>query len=319
MAREKSTDPDHRSYANVLLVQRVLAVLQAVNKLQAITVKGISDECGIPASSVVRILETLCAERFLVHVSRRGGYALASRICTLSSGFHGTPLVVEKLKSHVDELTRFHLWPFSVATLDRDAMVVEYSSIPLSPLAHARTTFHKRLSLLSRAHGLAYVSFCNSTERRHLLRAAWAANNPDDRVLAGAHSVRHLIGATRRRGYALRASDLDLSTQTIAVPILVEPGRVIATLGMTFFRSVVREPKIAEYAAVLKLTAAAAVERIREELAMGGAVMAEATKPPPVPDAAAKPWPAAEPATDARRALPPIPAATHAGRSRRTH
>src|SRR5688500_12154524 len=184
MTNETSERADRRSYANVALVQRVLKVLEAVNKLPNITVKAISDACDIPAPSVVRILETLCAEGFLVQMSRRGGYVLSSRICTLSAGFHGTPLVVETLRAHVDELTRFHLWPFSVATLDRDAMVVQYSSIPLSPLAHVRTTYHKRLSLLSRAHGLAYASFCNRLERRHLVRLAVNARNPEDRVIA---------------------------------------------------------------------------------------------------------------------------------------
>ena len=69
---DQSPRADRRSYANVLLVQRVLAVLQTVNKLTHITVRAISDECGIPGPSVVRILETLCAEGFLVHMSRRG-------------------------------------------------------------------------------------------------------------------------------------------------------------------------------------------------------------------------------------------------------
>lgn len=265
---KRSPRADRRSYANVLIVQRVLAVLQTMNKLTTITVKAISEDCGIPGPSVVRILETLCAEGFLVHMSRRGGYALTSRICTLSAGYHGTPLIVEILKAHVDELTRFHSWPFSVATLDRDSMVVQYSSIPLSPLAHVRSTFHKRLSLLSRAHGLAYLASCSSVERRHLVRLAVEADNPEDRVIGSARAWRALIRQTRARGYALRVTDVDQFTQSIAVPIVLECGRVIATLGMTFFRRVVREAQYADYAAVLKLTASAAADRIREELAL---------------------------------------------------
>jgi IclR family mhp operon transcriptional activator len=276
---ETSDRADRRSYANVALVQRVLKVLEAVNKLPNVTVKAISDACDIPAPSVVRILETLCAEGFLVQMSRRGGYVLSSRICTLSAGFHGTPLVVETLRAHVDELTRFHLWPFSVATLDRDAMVVQYSSIPLSPLAHVRTTYHKRLSLLSRAHGLAYASFCNRLERRHLVRLAINTGNPDDRVIASARCWGQLVRQTRRRGYALRATDIDAFTQTIAVPIILEPGRVIATLGMTFFRKVVRESQFADYASVLKLTAATAVQRLREAPALSRPAAMETHEP----------------------------------------
>jgi IclR family mhp operon transcriptional activator len=273
---ERSTRADRRSYSNLLLVQRVLRVLEAVNKLPNITVKAISEECVIPAPSVVRILETLCAEGFLVHMSRRGGYVLTSRMCMLSAGFHGTPLIVEVLRAHVDELTRFHKWPFSVATLDRDAMVVQYSSIPLSPLAHVRTTYHKRLSLLSRAHGLAYLSFCNRIERRHLLRLGVALRNPDDRVITSARQWGELVRSARRRGFAIRATDVDSFTHTLAVPIMLEPGRVIATLGMTFFRSVVRESQFADYASVLKNTAAAAAERIRHEAGLHAAASGDA-------------------------------------------
>lgn len=282
--QEPGTRSAGRSYANVVVVQRVLAILQAANKLTNITVKAISDECGIPSSSVVRILETLCAEGFLVHVSRRGGYALSPAICTLSSGYHGTPLVVNILRAHVDELTRFHSWPFSVATLDRDAMVIQYSSIPLSPLAHVRSTYHKRLSLLSRAHGLAYIASCGSVERRHLIRLAMSLDNPEDRIVGTPFAWRRAVRETRARGYALRLTDVDPFTQSIAVPIVAEPGRVIATLGMTFFRRVVKSSQCADYASVLKLTAAAAGLRIREEIANRQAIT---SKPGQWPDTAA--------------------------------
>lgn len=266
MPDQKTSAPEQRSYDNVILVQRVLAVLQSVNRLPIITIKGIAEECGIPRPSVVRIVETLCAEGFLVRVSRSAGYALTSKIRTLSAGYHGAPLIVEVLKAYADNLTRSHLWPCSVATLERNAMVIQYSSIPLSPFAHVRTTMHKRLSLVSRAHGIAYVAFCSSTERHRLVRLATALDNPEDRIVADAYSWRRQIVLARRRGYAERLSEADTFTNTIAVPVQIEPGRVVATLGVTFFRSVVREAQIWELAGALKTAASLAAERVQEEL-----------------------------------------------------
>jgi IclR family mhp operon transcriptional activator len=265
---QTSAQAHQRSYANVILVERVLAVLQSINRLPTITVQAISRECDIPPSSVIRILETLCAEGFLIHVSRRGGYVLTSKVKLLSAGFHGSPLVVEVLQSYADALTRKHLWPLSVATLEHDAMVVQYSSIPLSPHAHVRTTLHKRLSLISRAHGLAYLAFCSSAERHRLARIAVKAKRPEDAVVSSARDWRSLIHQARRRGYAVRAAKVDPLTCTIAVPIMIEPRRVVATLGMTFFRSVVREPQIASYASALTSVAAVASERLRLEIAI---------------------------------------------------
>lgn len=252
-----------RSYGNVALVQRVLAVLQAANVLSVITIKGISTSCGIPACSVVRIVETLCAEGFLVRLSRSAGYALSAKVRSLSSGYHGAPEVVEMLRGRVDALTRAHLWPFSVATLDRDAMVVQYTSLPISPLAHARTTLHKRLSLLSRAHGLAYMSACSSLERHFLARLAASAAREEDEAVGNARSWRRHLGLVRQRGYAVRLSTSDPFTQTIAVPIMVGPGRVVATLGATFFRRLVSDARRDALAAALTQAAATASARLR--------------------------------------------------------
>jgi IclR family mhp operon transcriptional activator len=257
-----------RSYENLILVERVLAVLESANRLPAITVRAISEDCNIPPSSVVRILETLCDQGYLVHVSRRGGYVLTSKVKRLSAGFHGTHLVVEVLKSFANDLTRQHLWPHSVATLEKDAMVVQYSSIPISPLGHVHSTLHKRLSLLDRAHGRAYLAFCSSAERHHLVRVAATAKRPDDCAVRSGRDWRRMIRQSRKCGFAMRMGEIDPFTGSIAVPIMIEQGRVIATLGMTFFRSVVREPQIASYAAALKNAATAASKRLRMEIAI---------------------------------------------------
>jgi IclR family mhp operon transcriptional activator len=176
-------------------------------------------------------------------------------------------LVTEFLKSIADDLTRQHLWPHSVATLEKDAMVVQYSSIPISPLAHVRSTLHKRLSLVSRAHGLAYLAFCGSAERHRLARIAVSAEHPEDRVIGTGREWRRLIRQSRELGYAVRATNADPFTRSIAVPVMLEPGRVVATLGMTFFRNVVRGPEMASYAASLRTAASVASEHLRIQIA----------------------------------------------------
>lgn len=255
-----------RSYADVSLVQRTLSVLECANRLELITVHEISRQCEIPPSSVVRILETLCSEGYLTHISRRGGYALTSKVKALSAGFHSKALVVEIVKPIVDGLTKEHLWPFAVATLDHDAMVVQYSSIPLSPLAHARSTLHKRGSLISRAHGLAYMAFCGSRERSLLLRLALERKFFEDQIVASNYEWRMALRRTRKRGFATRLAKADPFTNSLAVPIVVEPGRVVATLGVTYFRKVVNRANMALIASALKREAATAADLIRERM-----------------------------------------------------
>lgn len=257
-----------RSYDNLVLAERLLDVLECANRLPIITVSTISEQCNIPPSSVVRILETLCAKEYLVQVSRRGGYALTSKVRALSAGFHGSALVVETLKPYVDELTRQHLWPFAIGTLDRDVIVIQYSTIPSSPLAHVRSTLHKRLPLISSGHGRAYLAFCSNMERHHLAKLITSRIHAERDTVPTAKDWRKLIVQTRTRGYSIRAAEIDPETRTIAVPIMLEPGRVVATLGMTFFRRAIQNQQIAGYAASMQATAAAAAARIRDEITL---------------------------------------------------
>lgn len=252
-----------RSYENVTAIERALSVLEAINRMPTITVQRISKECAIPAPSVVRILETLCAKGYLVHLSRRAGYSLTSRIKALSAGFHGSPMLVELLGKFADQLTAQHLWPFSIATLEHDVMVVQHTSMPLSPLGHVRTTLHRRLPMLGRAHGIAYLSFCSSIERHHLARVILTQDYPEMEAVHSLRDWKALISRTRARGYAIRPRNIDPSTSTIAVPIMIAPGRVVATIGMTFFRRSLRPPQVAGYATILKAVAAEAAEELR--------------------------------------------------------
>lgn len=263
MEEKGETDSQRRrSFANVTAIERVLTVLEAINRMPTITVKRISNECNVPPATVVRILETLCAKGYLVHLSRRAGYSLTSRVKALSAGYHGPPLVVERLSKYADALTMQHLWPFSIATLEHDVMVVQYTAMELSPLGHVRTTLHRRLSLVGRAYGIAYLAFCSSIERHHLARIILTQDYPEKDTIKSMRDWKDLIMRTRARGYAIRPRNFDPTTSTIAVPIMISPGRVAATIGMTFFRRSLRPAQVAGYASILKATAKEAGEEL---------------------------------------------------------
>jgi len=255
--------PINRSYADVNLVKRTLSVLASINRLKLITVSAISNDCKIPSSSVIRILETLCNEGYLIKISRRGGYAVTSKVKLLSSGFNINSIIFEIVQPILDRLTKEYLWPFAVATLETNNMVIQYSSIPSSPLAHVKSTLNKRLSLLSRAHGLAYIAFCNKNERKLLMKLALELNNLEDRVISSNYQWRRLIRQTRKLGYATRISKIDETTNTIAIPIYLQEGYVIATIGVTYFKKAVKNDTINRMINSLKKEIAFTVEEIK--------------------------------------------------------
>jgi IclR family mhp operon transcriptional activator len=86
----------------------------------------------------------------------------------LSSGYHGAPLFIESAKEISQKLTQDIRWPAALATLEQISMVVRLNTIPDSPLVHTHSTLQKRLGLLVRAHGRAYLAYCPEEERRSL-------------------------------------------------------------------------------------------------------------------------------------------------------
>jgi IclR family mhp operon transcriptional activator len=157
----------------------------------------------------------------------------------LSSGFHGAPLIVEAARPWAIDLTRRLKWPVGVAVLDRDAVVIRFSTIPNSPVSPFHATLNMRLSLISRALGRAYLAFCPREEREVLVRLLADSQNPEDRPRDLARVVAGIVKTVRTVGYAERDPNVEpKSSGTIAVPIRTASG-VLATIGITYFRSAV--------------------------------------------------------------------------------
>src|SRR5918911_128433 len=179
---------------------RPLLLRGELNRHRVTSIDRLHKATGLPKSTVVRLMKSLCAMGYAANDPRQGGYAVASRVKSLSNGFHGDPLVVEAARPWALAFTRQYHWPIAIAVLDRSSVVVRFSTIPDSPVSPFHGTLNMQLSLLGRALGRAYLAFCPVSERSILLDM------------------------------------LPRSSNTIAVPIIAN-DRVLATVGMTYFTS----------------------------------------------------------------------------------
>ncbi len=227
------------SFPPVQSVQRALVLLTELNKRRITTVAELHRHTGLPKPTIVRLLETLMAEGYVASGNRLGGYQVTSQVATLSSGFHGAPMVIEAARPWAIDLTRKLKWPTAISLLDKDAVFVRFSTIPDSPMSPFHATINMRLSLISRALGRAYLAFCPKDERELLVRMLVRSKDPEDRPPNLAAAVQSLVQSTRRRGYATRDPNVEpKSSSTVAVPIM-SGDRVLATFGLTYFRSAV--------------------------------------------------------------------------------
>lgn len=227
-------------------LEKGLRVLELLNDHVSVRVRDLHDWTGIPKPTLVRILKRLQELGFVRHISRSGGYSVASRVIALSSGFHGTPMIVEQAAPFLDDLTRRKLWPVALASLDFDAMIVRYSTIPISPYSHKQSTMQRRLSLSLRAHGRAYLAHCPQPERESLLRAM-----PEDIV----EHLRMVLPVYHKQGWALRHPALEPQTGSVAVPLFGENEQVLGTIGFTYFQRAVNQQQERQLAHELQATA----------------------------------------------------------------
>ena len=214
---------------------RTLLLLEELNRHRVASVDRLHRATGLPKSTVVRLMKSLCAMGYAANDRRQGGYAVASRVKSLSNGFHGDPLVVEAARPWAIAFTRQYHWPVAIAVLEGSCVVVRFSTIPDSPVSPFHGTLNMQLSLLGRALGRAYLAFCPTSERSMLLDMLARSREGEDRPAGERKRALALLGAIRKQGFAERDPMVEpRSSNTIAVPIVVNQ-RVLATVGMTYF------------------------------------------------------------------------------------
>lgn len=235
------TDGENDRSSNVQSVVRAFELLAELNRHRVSTIAELHVALGLPKPTIVRLLKTLASMGYVSNDKRQGGYLVTSGVQGLSSGYHGDPLVVEAGRPWAVEFTRRHRWPIAIAVLDYNAVVVRCSTIPDSPISPFHATINMRLPLLTRALGRAYIAFCSPSERETLLSVLAASRHPEDAIARTRSAAMRIIEATNRAGYALRATNVEpRSSSTIAVPIR-RNSHVLATIGMTYFKSAMRQ------------------------------------------------------------------------------
>lgn len=226
------------SYTPVKSVHKTLELLKQLNRQTVNSVDNLHRALGLPKPTIVRLLETLIADGYVSNDKRQGGYRITSLVQSLSCGFQGDAPVVEAGRPWAIEFTKRFRWPVAIAVLDMDAMVVRLSTIADSPVSPMHATINMRLQLLTRALGRAYLAFCPRGERDLLLGFLAKSADPEN---AGARDRKATLAMLRRirsLGFSERSPLVKpTSSTTLAVPIM-RGDTVLATAGVTYFRSV---------------------------------------------------------------------------------
>lgn len=235
-------------------VGRALALLRAMNAEPSSSLHQLHLQLGLPKATLSRLLGTLIAEGYAQAEGGAGRYRLTAKVQELANGYTQRSLIVDVGIPLALQVTREIRWPLAIGTLDGDAVVVRFSTMPYSPLAVHATTLGQRLGLLDTAMGRAYLAHCDARERAALFDLL-AAAAPGGQ-LVGTREVEADLRLVRHQGYAVRMPNARRSSATIAVPV-TSGAAVLATLCITTFGRLMTPRLIRQHLPVLRDTAQA--------------------------------------------------------------
>uniref|UniRef100_UPI0031011EA1 helix-turn-helix domain-containing protein n=1 Tax=Neorhizobium sp. EC2-8 TaxID=3129230 RepID=UPI0031011EA1 len=248
---------------SIRAIERAMNVLQELNLQPINTIAQLHARTKLPKPTLVRILRTLEEAGYVENDTRQGGYQVSALVTSLSSGFHKGPLVVEAGRAWAIAITRKHKWPVAIALPDYDDMIIRFSTVPDSLISPFHSTVNRRLCMLTRGMGLAYLAFLEAEDRDVLIGILQKSTDPENALSHHRNELLRLLSQVRENGYATRSSVVEpRNSNTIAVPIIAKTGRVLASLGLTYFKSAFDSEQDARerYVPILKSAAIAISE-----------------------------------------------------------
>lgn len=219
-------------------LSRGIAVLQAINRGNSLSMTEIARTSEVPYPTACRIVQTLVYEGLIEREPARKRYRPTSLTQTLAYGFQGDAQLVEVARAHLVELTRALGWPVSISTHVGHSMVIRDSTHSLTALTFNNYFPGYALPVLECASGLVYISHMKPEERSSLLHTLKLMDNAKARHAVSLLEREGLDEEIRANGYATRGNNMFTNnpgkTSSIAVPIMHE-GRIIAAMTLVFF------------------------------------------------------------------------------------
>src|SRR5690242_15316502 len=126
----------------------------------------------------------------------------------------------------MSRFTQEHGLPLYLATLSAGALVVRYSTAPVSPMSFDAAGYNRKRPMLIGALGRVFLAYCPDEDRRSVLRAIGVRQGP---------GLSAALERIRRDGYAFTVPPKPLRLHGMAVPIR-QGARVLGCISMRFPR-----------------------------------------------------------------------------------
>lgn len=236
------------SFEPVIAVARALELLATLNRLRKASIGDLHRETGLHKSTILRMLETLIHEGFVVRLSTETQYTVTGKCLLLSSGFEAHAALTRIAEPFLAQFRRAVGWPSDIATPDQDAMMIAVTSREYGTMSLNRQV-GARLPLLMSSLGRAYLAFCSQEEIAAVLDRLRMSTNPFDAPAKNRSKIMEMLDETRARGYAVPdpkyvAQVYQNQVNGFSAPLIVD-DRVIGAVNI-MYHSATMTPEVAE-------------------------------------------------------------------------
>ncbi len=190
------------SFKPVIALARGLEILRVVNEEGQATVRGIHRQTGLDKATIVRMLETLEHEGYVMRDPDQALYTPTGRTLLLSQGYDQHEWVGAVAAPILGEFRASMGWPSDVAVNDGDAMVVVQTTRgQQGPLSFNRKAGF-RASVLMTSLGRAYLAFCGEEERQSIIAQLAQKPGAFNDLARQPRKLQALLDEVRRSGFA---------------------------------------------------------------------------------------------------------------------
>lgn len=231
------------SFKPVIALARGLEILRVVNEQGQATVRAIHRDTGLDKATIVRMLETLEHEGYVMRDPDQAIYTPTGRTLLLSQGYdehHWVGAIAEPI---LGEFRARMGWPSDVAINDRDAMVVVQTTRgQQGPLSFNRKAGF-RASVLMTSLGRAYLAFCGDAEREAIIAQLASQPGAFNELARQPRKLRSLLEDVRRNGFAVMDDaygerEYGGMVWAFGVPVK-NNGKVYASMNMMMLKNAV--------------------------------------------------------------------------------
>jgi IclR family mhp operon transcriptional activator len=248
------------SFKPVIALSRGLEILRVVNEERESSVGSLHRATGLDKATIVRMLETLEHEGYVLRDADRALYAPTGRALLLSQGYDQHSWVGSLAEPVMRAFQRDVGWPSDIGVFDGDAMVVAQTTRESGAMGFSRRPGF-RFPVLMTSLGRAYLAFCDPATRDRIIATLAAVPGPSTDLARHPRILNKLITETQERGYAVMddrySRDVfDNKFWALGVPVRNE-RQVFASINLMILRAAVTEEAgVRQFLEPLRRTAA---------------------------------------------------------------